>query len=148
MTDAARPVRPEDEPDAWIYGIWFVPGRGVDYMAKLLRYGGKLHLHYRFRYHTPGSDPFDGTDRKHWYHAVMPDGGAESLTEAADAVNKAVRILEDQFNHKADFVRLECRNDDPKVLFELGSRDWAHVRLETTREGRQCSSTTFSPPTR
>jgi hypothetical protein len=36
--------------------------------------------------------------------------------------------IEPKFGSKHDFVLLDCKPGDPEILFELGSRPWAHIK--------------------
>lgn len=116
----------------WMYGIWFVPGEGQDFLAQLWKEDGKWVFDYRFRYYSPDStDPHDGKDEKHGYRfARVDDGRPETLATILGVIEDGVVAATEQFfDSKHDFVRLECDEGDPKFFFELSSRDWAHPKL-------------------
>lgn len=53
------------------------------------------------------------------------------MTEAAE---KVVAIVENNMGSKADFVHLECKGDDSKVMFELGSRPWTSMKVASKQD--------------
>jgi len=116
----------------WIYGIWFVPGGDQDYLATLKKTDdGPWTLDYRFRYYSPLSkSPHDNLDRKSCYTARMKDGSQESLAKSLECQRAIIAHVEARLGGQHDFVDLQCYDNDPKMFFELGSRDWAHIRLE------------------
>ena len=120
-----------------IYGIWFIPhkNRQMDWMAQLYVAEGKWHFEYRFRYYSEDStNPHDGKDRKSWSGFVAPDDSIETRDASLIAIQKIIPVLEEELEDKASFVLLDCKPDDPKILFELGSKPWCHVRLPTKEE--------------
>lgn len=119
----------------YYYGIWFVGnGKSMDWLGQLLKENGKWAFKYRFRYYDaedPGNDPFSNKDRKRGYIVNAVDDSIAELNRLLPMIHLVVGEVERQFKAKADFVDLKCCNDEPKFLFELGSRDWANIRLET-----------------
>jgi hypothetical protein len=129
----------------WVYGIWFAHDGGKsDWFGKLFRDGeGKIIFEHRFRYyHEESNNPHDGKDRKNWYTATMEDS-EKNMKAAVDSVEQLLRgPLAERYPHQ-DFLKLECKEDDPKFFFELSSRPWAHVKQMSTAEyeehKRQCA---------
>lgn len=114
----------------YIHGMWFVgDGQSRDYFAKLFKADGKWTLEYRFRYYADDQH-HDSKDVKNWYTAKMRDDSPESLVLALASINRVVAALVPAFGHISDYVDLQCNEDDPKVMFELGSRDWCDIKLE------------------
>jgi hypothetical protein len=123
-----------------VYGIWFVPSADdtVDWMAQLYVEDGKWTLSYRFRYYSPDStNPHDGKDEKSWYYAQANDDSDSAREAVVAALNQLMPKLEEELGGKAEFVLLDCKPGDPKILFELGSRPWAHVRMATAEEKKE-----------
>ncbi len=120
----------------YYYGVWFVPGDCFDYLASLLKKDGKWTLEYRFRYYSEESeDPFDKKDKKNRYVATMKDDSDESLQIAIKASTDCASRLAEKIGSEVDFVDLQCQAGDPKFLFELGSRPWAHLRMVEKKDG-------------
>ena len=119
----------ELKADMWVYGIWYVQGKDCDWMGSLSKQDDKVVLEYRFRYYKDDR-AFDSKDTKNWYTGSSPVEDLEK--NLAGFLSGVLPIIEQYLDSKADFVDLQCSGDDPKVLFELGSRPWASLRIETT----------------
>jgi hypothetical protein len=121
----------------WIYGIWFVgDGVAADWLCQLFRRPGMWILEYRFRYYSAESqDPFDDKDRKSWHAFRSPDDSIASRDKMVSSTNKLLPLIEARIGSAAEFVLLDCAPDDPKLMFELGSRPWCHMKVEEPRQG-------------
>lgn len=121
-------------PDIHIYGIWFVPGPNQDWMGSLTKKDGEpWQMKYRFRYYADDK-AFDSQNRKSGYTVTANDDTDKTRDHIVAGTNKLVEIIEERFQNKADFVLLDCRGDDPKVLFEIGSRPWANMKMLSREE--------------
>lgn len=56
---------------------------------------------------------------------------------AVGAIEIMLIAIEERMQSKADFVDLQCLDSDPKFLFELTSRPWAHVKMESLDEKKK-----------
>jgi len=120
----------------WIYGIWFVPSKDDtrDWLGMIGKEKGKWIVRYRFRYYSPQSrDPHDKHDTKNEYAFSAKDDSQESLDRIVACTKDIVMATEIEFGEKHDFIDLQCDNADPKVFFELGSRPWSHMKIESLR---------------
>jgi hypothetical protein len=116
----------------YIHSIWFMRlTDDSDYMGILCRDDdGPWKIEYRFRYYSPDStNPHDGKDEKSWYTANMKNRSNEALVAALKAQKEVICAMEKKSGYKCDCVVLECFDNDPKMLFELGSRTWAHMKI-------------------
>ena len=112
----------------YYHGIWFVgDGATQDWLGKLFKEGGRWVFQQRFRYYV-GSEAFDSGDKKSWYRFEADDDSKESLARFLKTIHALVAMAELRYSSNADFVLLECEDSDPKFLFELGSRPWAHLK--------------------
>jgi hypothetical protein len=120
----------------WLYGMWFVgDGYSEDWHAMLGKRDGKIQIEYRFRYYSPESkDPYDDKDRKAWYAFSATDDSDASLQAMLDTIKTFFPGMMFHYQSPIDFVDLQCSADDPKILFELGSRPWAHVKAGSDAE--------------
>jgi hypothetical protein len=114
----------------WVYGIWFIAGDGVDWMATLFNDGDRWIFEHRLRYYDPEStDPHDGKDQKYWDRRAR-DGSTDVAILAADINEFAQTVRRKLKADLTDFVLFECTRGDPKFFFELASRPWAHPKIE------------------
>lgn len=115
---------------SYIYGVWFIPGDRKDFLLQMVIVDGKWGVDYRFRYYSeePG-DPFDNKDKKSGYAFQGQDATEETKARLLVTTQALICQVEDFYGHNADFVLLECSADDPKILFEIGSRPWAHLKM-------------------
>lgn len=123
-----------------IYGVWFVPSADdtKDWMGTLTRDEGKWWFEYRFRYYNPNStSPHDGKDEKSWYKWASKTDSDEDRDNMIEAVKSIVSLTEKEFGEKHDLVLLDCAYNDPKVLFELGSRPWTHFKVLSEEEAKE-----------
>ncbi len=61
----------EIHPDGYYVGLWYLAGRGEDFLACAEKRDEQWLLTYRFRYYN-SADPWDGKDEKNWYRAARP----------------------------------------------------------------------------
>jgi hypothetical protein len=116
-------------PDVWVHGIWFVGWDGCDWMACIRKANGKWRLDYRFRYHKDDK-AFDSKDEKSWYSAEPKDGnGEKGLEDLIAGVHEVSKAIADSQNTEVDFLLLDCKGDDPKIIFELGDRPWGNPKM-------------------
>lgn len=90
--------------------------------------GSPWKARWRFRYYVDHK-AHDSEDRKSAY-ACKADGSQESL----DRLRHMSTLLANQMRKDTEevfheVVELQCRNDHPKMMFEIGSRDWAHLKM-------------------
>ena len=116
----------------YFHGIWFVPlTPDSDWMGCLKRNEGRWVFEYRFRYYSPESkNPHDDKDEKNWFVLRTKDDSPELLEKMLEMINKIILSFSEHTGHSADFVDLQCQADDPKIFFELGSRPWAHCKIQ------------------
>jgi hypothetical protein len=122
---------------SWIYGIWFMVRKDgkADFAGKLMRTDHKWVFDYRLRYYAPDStDPFDGKDTKQRYRAWMADDSDASFKRALQALQDFFAQAREIGFENVQFVLLECFEDDPKIIFELGSKPWAHIKRIVSRQ--------------
>jgi hypothetical protein len=116
----------------WIHGVWFVQGDDKHFFAKLIRTEAKWIIAYNFRYYLD-DEPFikDSKDVKRCYRATGGDDSEATREKMLRMlVEKIIPSVEQEYGSKADYVHLDCDVNDGKVLFELGSREWANFRRE------------------
>lgn len=131
MSETADGLR-MNQRSTHLYGFWFIAGDGRDWLAALELVDDKWTLTYRFRYHSPEStSPHDNKDRKSGYTCTGKDGSIAERDRILEVTMKVVALIELEFRSKVDAVILDCDPNDPKAFFELTSRPWAHVRVET-----------------
>lgn len=112
----------------WVYGTWFVgDGATGDWLGTLGKRDGKIQFEYRFRYYADDK-AHDSQDRKSWYAFSAKDDSDESLQAMLATTQKLLPALAFKYQSAVDFVDLKCNADDPKFLFELGSRPWSHLK--------------------
>lgn len=121
--------------DIYIYGIWFCGNGKQDWMACLSRKDGEgWKLQYRFRYYSDDL-AFESKDTKNWYSFTCTDSSDECGRVTAEKVNELVHsMLGRDMGTTIDFVDLQCRGDDPKVFFEMGSRPWSNMKVMSKEE--------------
>lgn len=112
----------------WVYGIWYVSdGVSQDWMGTLGKAEGKWQFEYRFRYYVDDLT-HNSNDRKSWYAFGAKDDSDASRDSILAAIKPLIDGLIMRYRSAADFIDLQCGADDSKILFELGSRPWAHVK--------------------
>jgi hypothetical protein len=118
-------------PDAKIAvyhdSIHFVGSGEKDWMGTVTREGGRWKFRYRFRYYN-SADPFDVKDEKNWYGFGSQGDSPEELAQMRAAIEAMRPVMEAEYGSEMETLELQCFNDDPKFMFELLSRDWAHVK--------------------
>lgn len=122
--------------------IWFVGDhRTADWMGSVLRdEGGPWRLEYRFRYYKDDEVHDKSKDVKNWYTLTLKDASEASLQRLVDSTKQTViPLMELRFGDKAECVLLDCWNDDPKFMFELGSKDWIHLKREPQPQERRAN---------
>ena len=129
---------PNISEKTFIDSIHFCGDDDGDWMATLYRPGDgePWELEYRFRYYEnrgPGT-AWDGEDRKSWYQAKAPDDSEENCRAMRTALDNLRPALEARYGSSVDVVELQCYGDDPKFIFELGSRDWANIKVGADAE--------------
>jgi hypothetical protein len=116
----------------WVYGMWFVQGNDVDWMACIRKVEGKWRLDYRFR-HYRDDKVYDSEDEKRWFSAVAKSEDTP-LEPMVKTVHEAAKVLADAQGTQVDFLLLECQGDDPKIIFHLGLRDHVHMKTPSKEE--------------
>ncbi len=118
----------------WMYGIWFVPGEDKDWLGQLYKEDGKWVFKYRFRYYSNRStDLFDDKDRKSGYIVKAETRSEEDKQKLLSVIHQVVSAVEVEYGNEVDFIRLECSNDDPRMIAEMEKRSWCHVKMEATK---------------
>ena len=115
----------------WIYGIWFVPFPGQDWLATLSKSGGRWRFHDRMRVHK-----HDGDDEIKSQVRELADDSDSSLQSMLGVVGQKLTKLE-AIGGKPEFIKLECPGDDPKVFFELASRPWCNVERPPKEKAKE-----------
>jgi hypothetical protein len=122
----------------YYYGTWFIPSiyNTHDWMGSLFIEDGHWVFEHRVRLYAD-SKAFGSEDEKTWYKMKAKDDSIEVRDRLLENMNKNILPkLEKEFGCKHDFVLFECKNDDPKFLFELGSRPWAHIKTLSPEEAK------------
>lgn len=146
MTDAIDIDEVRKNAD-WMYGIWFAErkDRRADWMAQLMRSGGKWYIIWRFRYYH-SAKAFDSNDRKNWYSASTDDGSDGSRDKAIDAIEEiAAGLTTDGVvieGEEADFENLDkvifdCPPNSDEMISKLESanKPWMHIKKVELPEG-------------
>ena len=121
------------------HAIWFAARKDgkADWMAKLLKSGGKWVFSYRFRYYNHDK-AFDSADEKHWYTATSPDDSPEELAKLEKCLTTLMLPLLRAANYEApQRVDLQCEDSDPKFFFELASCPWVNVKMLDKEEAKK-----------
>lgn len=128
------------DKDTYVYGIWFQPGEGRDLMAVMTKEDGENWvLKWRFR-HYRDSDAFESNDEKSVYVMTSTDDSEEARDKIINGWKQVCSKLVNETDwgkYDLDEVILDCRGDDSKIFFELGSRPWAHMKQLTEEEARE-----------
>jgi hypothetical protein len=107
----------------------------MDWMGRLVKNKDVVEFHYRFRYYKD-DNAFSQNDVKNWY--TVKGGKENQLEKMFDFIEtQIIPVIERQLGNKVDRVSLECTCSDPKMLFELGSRPWAHVKMLSKEEAEK-----------
>jgi hypothetical protein len=119
-----------NEKFTWIYGIWYCGNKTGNWMGMLGLEEGRWVFRYRYRYYRD-TKAFGSNDIKNEYVLTTRSGDMASLPQLVDKLLKAmIPFLVKGYESEIDFVDLQCPNDDPKVMFELGSRPWTNMKIE------------------
>lgn len=121
-----------NEKFTWIYGIWFVPSddNTKDFLGMLGIEDGRWTFNWRFRYYMDAK-AHGSNDVKRFYSAAAASDIDEDRERVLVRVKATVAMCEGEFGCDHDFVLLDCKIDDPKIFFELGSRPWANIKMES-----------------
>jgi hypothetical protein len=103
-------------------------GETQDWLGGLAKQeDGKWILRCRFRYYNDDK-AFDSKDHKDWYTVGGQVDGQKECDELVDFVNEFIsRSKQKGFVNFHEHILLECKPDDPKIFFEMGSRGWVHM---------------------
>jgi hypothetical protein len=110
-----------------LVAVWFVGGKGQDWLATLYRESetGPWVLSYRFRYYAEEGrgDPFDKSDRKSWWRAESDD-----LTKLRAATEQVAAMTAKHLGSEVDVV--EVNGPGMTFLAKAAGRPWLHIRRE------------------
>lgn len=116
------------------HSITFVgaAAKGVDWMGSVFRKEGEPWTFlYRFRYHVD-EKTFDSDDVKHWYCLKSDSFDDECPARLVESVRFIVKLIEAQFEAKADVVLIEGNGE--KAFEMISARPWCEVKSASTVE--------------
>jgi len=123
----------------WYGGTFMDAPNGYDMLATIYRKPGEpWQCHMRRRIYVDDK-VFGSDDKKTGWHV---DGGTAPPSITDDEMLKSMReAIKDLYKvtggEKYDIVELQCMSDDPKMMFELGSREWCHMKILTEAQTKE-----------
>lgn len=114
-----------------VYGFWFVPGDNMDWQGSLTKQDGEpWEFNYRLRYYKDDK-AFGSNDEKRCHtmraNPDLPDD--EARDKLVQQLPQLLRMIESQFGHPHQELIVDCRGDDPKLIFELGACPFMHIKV-------------------
>ncbi len=119
---------------SYISFIWFKGWKGGNIMSQLSRPepDGEWEFTMRFRHYVDDKH-HESDDMKSGLTMKAPGSKSEDevIAEVRDTVDKASDVFGPVWGDLQvdDFIDLKCESNDPKLMIELMSRDWCHVKM-------------------
>ncbi len=126
--------------DSYYLGMWFLRGKGQDWMALAYRAAGadKFTVAFRFRYYVTPGGVFDGKDTKHAYEITLDP----SLTEeqaiaavdilAADVVRNGFIGSRLPWKVRERSTRTIVRGDGKAMMRAIAGLPFVHISRNPT----------------